>query len=424
MTSERSKIFRIGFIFLLVGLVINYIYRLVYHQIPIEKVILGSDMEGYYQYLVHFFIRDWELFDRMPWTLSYGEGKTLSVFTSGLAILWSPFFLIAHFISIFLGLDSDGYANLYFGFILVAGIVYTYVGLVFIYKFLCEFFDRKTSLITASLFFLTTNVFFYSVLLGSGMSHVYSFAMISVYLYYCVQFSKNKSTKNLILLGIPFAIAVLIRPTNIISGLFLFLYGVNSWESFKEKVLFWLRNYRAIILLFVIGVVVFIPQMAYWHYVTGKFLFYSYQEYGFPNWMSPKIGVVLFGKYNGWFTYTPIVLFGMAGLVVLLRKKIHNGLAILIILSIIVYVNASWWVPTFSSACGQRAMIDFLPFIALPLALMVSKYDSWPARVKTLVFVLVLVFVFYNIQFGFRYNAGLWWDSPMSWSKFWSTLKF
>ena len=250
--SELSKIIRYGWIFLMVGLVINYIYRMIFHQTPIDKIILGSDMEGYYQYLAHFFIKDWALFDRMPWTIGYGEGKTLSVFTCGLAILWSPFFLIAHLISIFLGLDSDGYSNLYFGFILIAGIFYTYIGLVFIYKFLREFFEQKISLLTTALFFLATNVFFYSVLLGAGMSHIYSFSMIAIYLYYCNQFSKESSFKNLLFLGVPFALAVLIRPTNIISGLYLFLYGVNNLATLKERITFWIKNYWAIIGLFII----------------------------------------------------------------------------------------------------------------------------------------------------------------------------
>lgn len=422
--SEISKLVKYGWIFLIAGLVINYIYRMVFHVTPIDKIIIGSDMEGYYQYLFHFFVKDWSLFDRMPWTIPYGEGKTLSVFTCGVAILWSPFFLIAHLISIFLGLPADGKTSLYYGFMLIAGIVYTYIGLVFIYKFLHEFFEHKVSLFTTALFLLATNVFFYSVLLGAGMSHVYSFSMIAIYLYYCNQFSKESTLKNLIFLGVPFAIAVLIRPTNIISGLFLFLYGVNNWATLKERFAFWMKNYWAILGLFVIGVIVFIPQMAYWHFVTGKFLFYSYQEYGFPNWQMPKFGLVLFGKYNGWLTYTPIVWFGLVGLFILLWRKQMNSLAVFLILLICIYINASWWVPTFAAAVGQRAMIDFLPFLAIPLAFVINQIRGLSQPIKIALGLVILIFIFYNIQFGFRYDSGMWWDSPWTWTKFWTTMKF
>jgi len=422
--SEVSKLVKYGWFFLIAGLVINYIYRLVFHTTPIEKIIVGSDMEGYFQYLVHFFTRDWSTFDKMRWTIGYGEGKALSVFTCGVAILWSPFFLMAHLISIFFGLDTGGYANMYYGFMLVAGIVYTYIGLVFMYKILREFFDHKVSLITTALFFLATNVFFYSVLLGAGMAHVYSFSMIIIYIYFTHQFFKENTIKRLILLGVPFALAVLIRPTNIISGLYFFLYGVSSIDTFKERMVFWIKNYWAIVGLFIIGVIVFIPQMAYWHFVTGKFLVYSYQEYGFPNWNSPKFGIVLFGKYNGWLTYTPIVGFGLVGLFILLWKKQMNSLAISLILLIGIYVNASWWVPTFSAAVGQRAMIDFLPVLAVPLGFVINQINGMSRQIKIALGLVILIFIFYNIQFGFRYDSWMWWGSPMSWTKFWTTLKF
>ena len=422
--TDFSKLIKYGWLFLLAGLVINYIYRMVFHEVPIDKVIMGSDMEGYYQYLVHFFIKDWESFNRLPWAFPYGEGLTVSGFTSGVAILCSPFFLVAHFISIFLGFPTDGHTAIYYGSIQVAGIFYTYVGLVFIYKFLREFYTHKVSLVTTALFFLATNVLFYSVLLGAGMAHVYSFSMIAIYLYYCNQYSKDGSLKNLFLLGVPFALAVLIRPTNIISGLYIFLYGVSNFTTLKERIAFWLKNYQAIIILVAIGVVVFLPQMIYWHFVTGKFLFYSYQSQGFPNWNAPKFGVVLFGKYNGWLTYTPIVLFALAGLFIQLLKKQMNGLAVLLILFFSIYVNASWWFPTFGAAVGQRAMIDFLPFLAVPLALVISKIKEMPKPLKIALSAVIVLFIFYNIQFGFRYNSGIWWDTPMSWMKFWNTLKF
>lgn len=423
-TTEIRRLIRYGWYFLLASLVINYIYRMVFHSIPIDKIILGSDMEGYYQYLFHFFVKDWSLFDRMPWTIPYGEGKTLSVFTCGLAILWSPFFLMAHLISIFFGLTADGQTNLYYGFILVAGIVYTYIGLVFLYKLLREYFNHRTSLWSTSLFFLATNVFFYSVLLGAGMSHVYSFTMISIYLFFCHRFAEKPSLKNLILLGIPFAMAVLIRPTNIISGLYLFLMGVSSWETLKGRVQFWIKNYWAILTLLAIGIIVFIPQMAYWHFVTGKYLVYSYQEYGFPNWKLPKFGIVLFGKYNGWLTYSPIVIFALTGLFILLWRKQMNSLGTLLILVLATYVNASWWVPTFSAAVGQRAMIDFLPLLAIPLAFSVSRIHGMSRPWKVVFGMVFLIFVYYNIQFGFRYSSGEWWGTPMSWTKFWTALKF
>lgn len=89
---EINTLIRYGWIFLIAGLVINYIYRMVFHATPIDKIIVDSDMEGYNQYLFHFFIKDWELFDWMPWTIDYGEGKNPERF-----YLWCGYFAVTFF---------------------------------------------------------------------------------------------------------------------------------------------------------------------------------------------------------------------------------------------------------------------------------------------------------------------------------------
>jgi hypothetical protein len=413
-----------GLYFILAGIIVNYIFRDVFHSISVDKFILHSDPEGYYQYLPHFFLRDWEHFKHLPWAIPYGEGKTLSVFTSGVAILWSPFFLMAHFFSVFFNLEATGHGNIYYGFVLIAALFYVYTGLYFLYKLLAKEFGHKVSLITAGLFLLGTNLFYYTVILGAGMSHAYSFSMIAIYIYFTHRFYETGKIKHLILFALPLAVAVLIRPTNIIAGLYFFMFGVFSGKTMLEKGHYWLKNYRALGIVLLAGVIVAIPQMLYWHTVTGKFITYSYQDYGFPYLLNPKIGIVLIGKYNGWLFYTPLVIFALYGLFRALLSKTYNSLAILLILVLAIYINASWWAPTFSAAVGQRAMIDFLPLLAFPLAWVVKGYFEQSKAVRTLLFVILLAILFFNIQFAFRYEAYEWWDKPFTWAKFWRTLKF
>jgi hypothetical protein len=427
---EEKKYYKIpgvlvyGLYFMIAGVVINFIFREVFHSVSLDKIILHSDPEGYYQYLVHFFLRDWEHFKHLPWAIPFGEGKTLSVFTSGVAILWSPFFLMGHFMTLFFGFEATGHGNIYYGSVLIAALFYVYIGLYFLYKLLISEFGHKVSLITASLFFLGTNLFYYTVILGAGMSHAYSFSMIAIYMYFVHRFYETGKLKHVLFFALPFAMAVLIRPTNIIAGFYFFLFGVGSLTTFKERAVYWLKNYWVLGAVLLTGIIVAIPQMLYWHTVTGKFITYSYQDYGFPYLLSPKIGIVLFGKYNGWLFYTPLVIFALYGLFSALVRKSYNSLAVLIILIIAIYINASWWAPTFSAAVGQRAMIDFLPFLAFPLAWTVRKYFEQDKTVRTILFIVLLVILFFNIQFAFRYQAYEWWDKPFTWEKFWRTLKF
>ncbi len=413
-----------GVIFVLLGLIVNYIFRDVFHSIPIDKIILGSDPEGYYQYLPHFFLRDWQYFGHLPWAIPYGEGKTISVYTCGLAILWSPFFLLAHFTSVFLNLDADGYANVYYGFVLIAALFYVYIGLVFLYRLVTEEFGKAIGWKTVALIFLGTNVFYYTMILGAGMSHVYSFALISAYIFYVHRYFQSPSDKHALYMAIPFALAVLIRPTNIISGLYFFLFGIKNTETLRLRFQFWARNLKTIGIVVITGLVIAIPQMLYWYKVTGKPVVYSYGDQSFTYILSPKIGIVLFGKYNGWFLYTPLVLFALWGAFATLRRGLYNNIAVIFILVLAVYVNASWWAPTFSAACGQRAMIDFLPFLVLPLGWFITQVSAKPKYLQIFFAFALVVILFYNIQFAFRYDPAQWWDSPMSWDKFWKTIQF
>lgn len=413
-----------GMLFMLAGLVVNYIFRMGFHSIPIDKIILGSDMEGYYQYLPHFFLRDWELFKHLPWAIPFGEGNTISVFTCGVAILWSPFFVLAHFISLFFNLDADGYGNMYYGFVLIAALVYVYIGLVFLYKLAKKEFRKKTAIKSVALFFLGTNIFYYTMILGAGMSHAYSFALVATYIYFTHRYFNKPSYGRALLMAIPFALAVLIRPTNIISGFYFFFFGINSIESLRHRMVFWTKNSKTILIVALTGIIVAIPQMAYWYNLSGQPIVYSYQDYGFPFWAAPKIGVVLFGKYNGWFLFTPLVLFALWGLIGTFRKNRFNNYAVLLILALAIYINASWWAPTFSAAVGQRAMIDFLPFLFLPFAWVINFISTQSRKIQWVFWAMMLIILFFNIQFAFRYDPVQWWDTPMSWEKFVNVLKF
>jgi hypothetical protein len=340
------------------------------------------------------------------------------------AILWSPFFIAAHITTKFLGYEATGHGNIYYLSVLVAALFYVYVGLYFIYRLLLKEFSHKVSLITAALFFLGTNLFYYTVILGAGMSHAYSFSMIALYIWFTHRFYETGKMKHLLAFAFPLAMAVLIRPTNIIAGFYFVLFGVYNSETLFNRGRFWISNWRNLALVIAAGIVVAIPQMLYWYTVTGKFITYSYQDYGFPYLFSPRIGVVLFGEKNGWLLYTPLVIFALAGLIAALRKKTWNSLSVLIILVLAIYINASWWAPTFSAAVGQRAMIDFLPFLALPLAWVVQGYFKQNKTVRGLLLAILLAILFFNIQFAFRYEAYEWWDKPFTWAKFWRTLSF
>lgn len=410
-------------IYMILGTFANVTFRTV-NKTTADKTIMRTDSEGYYQYLPHFFILDWAQMDKMHWTVKYENGKNLNVYTCGVAIMQSPFFLAAHAISYFFELERTGYTSVYFLSLFYASLFYVLLGLLFLYKFLRRFFNHKAAFSSIILIFFATNLFYYTII-APGMSHAYSFSLVAFFIFAVPVFYENPTFKNILLVAFPLALATLIRPTNLLVVFFLFLYDTYDVGALRTRIRFWLTRWYFLFILLVVGVVVVSPQMLYWHFITGKYIFYSYQDGGtFPYWLSPKIFTVLFGPRNGWYLYTPLMIFATIGLIYLAKKKQLSSWAIALILVAIIYINSSWWRPTFSGAAGYRALIEYLPFMAIPLSYFSDKIFNKRKLFVRLYWGVLVFFVIYNVLFAYKYSPWHWWNTEWQWSYFLKLVKF
>ncbi|MBN1819983.1 MAG: hypothetical protein JW833_04680, partial [Prolixibacteraceae bacterium] len=212
-STAKKRLLGFVFVFILLAMLANIGYR-IGNKVTAEKTVMRTDSEGYYQYLPHFFIMDWDRMDKMHWAKQYAPGKTLNIYTCGVAYMQMPFFLIAHGLSYFFEQDTSGYAPFYFLSVFFASLFYVLLGLIFIYRFLRRFFTHQTSFWTIVLLFFATNLFYYTTI-APGMSHAYSFSLFAIFIYFVPVFYDKPNLKNLICLAVPLAVATLIRPTNL-----------------------------------------------------------------------------------------------------------------------------------------------------------------------------------------------------------------
>lgn len=418
-----SKLTQLSIVFVIAVLSLNVTYRS-FEDVPLRNFVMSSDMEGYYQYLPYVLLKDRAEISQMRWAKPYDDDKKLNVFTCGVAIMQLPFFLLAHGISKYLELEATGYGPVYFTSVFIATIFYVLAGLIFLYYWLIRFFKPRIAGWVTVLVFAATNLFYYTIM-SPGMSHAYSFSLVAMYLYFVPKFYEDTNLKNTLLTAFPIALLTLIRPTSLVLAIYFILYDVSTFMALKARFLFFLKKWYYLILIPVVGIIVFMPQMLYWHEVTGNFFYYSYQEEGFTNILSPKIFTVLLGPRNGWFIYTPLMLLSFVTLLYLGYIKKLNSIPTLIILIIIVYLNGSWWRPTFSSAAGYRALIEYIPLMAVPLGFLVEKISARESQLLQRVMVSVFIlFVIYNILFAFKYSPWLWWNTDWQWSHFSRLIKF
>ncbi len=133
----------------------------------------------------------------------------------------------------------------------------------------------------------------------------------------------------------------------------------------------------------------FIPQMVVWMVLYGQPLAMP-QGGSFMRWTEPALWSVLFSDWHGLFTWTPIVVIALVGLVPLARK--HGTLAAGAILFLLLswYVNAAvadWWA---GEAFGSRRFLSCFPILALALAALI---DRWAPPLRKLALVAAAIVV-------------------------------
>ena len=159
--------------------------------------------------------------------------------TIGLSIMYSPFFLMAHGYSKLRG-TPNGYSAPYHLMLLFAGLFYGIMGLFVLKKLLLIYFDQLVGALAGFCISLGTNLYHY-VGYDGAMSHVYSFFLFAVFVYYSLVWNKNPNNINSLIMGIAGGLIVLVRPANCLIWILPFLIAVQSTSTLKTKI-DWLRD--------------------------------------------------------------------------------------------------------------------------------------------------------------------------------------
>jgi hypothetical protein len=420
MMSEEGKTDCILFVFLLfLGLYLAYNINFVRPQSFYPKII--SDKADYYVYLPATFIYGWDI-DKFPpgiekkcigFTLNHKSHKLEDKTTCGVAILWAPFFLVTHFIAVHWNLQPDGFSDFYQKMTILPGVFYLVLGLFFLRRFLRKYFSRGISYLTVFLIFLGTNLFFYGIYDGL-MSHINSFFLFSLFLFLLKKFLDSEKKSFGVFVGISFvlSLAILIRPTSALLFLIMGFLDVESAKAFWNRILLFLKP-TYIITFLVIAFLVFLPQFIYWNYLSGHFMYYSYPGEGFANWKDPLIIPALFSPLNGFFIYTPLALLFIAGIFIMIVKKIPNGIFIGFFFLLAVYSFASWQCWFFGGSFGYRPLVEYYAILALPFGYFLTSLKTLRnLYFRSFLVLFILLSTYYNLRMVYNQR----WNNCSTWA--------
>ncbi len=339
------------------------------------------------------------VWDRTP------DNKIIIKMTMGLSYLYTPFFLIGHLYAKLFHLPTDGYSQPYLISVLLGAFLLLLTGFIFLRKILIEFFtDNVVACILASIYF-GTNLLWYSTR-EALMAHSFLFSIMCIYLFCIYKWYKKPGVKYSWITGLLIGIMVVIRPTMIIASLPFLLYKVESFSAFKQNVKFLVKNWNYLLLMGGMIILPIIPQMMYWHTVTGHWIYYSYAaEHFYFN--HPHIFEGLFSFRKGWFLYTPLMLLAVIGIFLPNKKTKLFSLSAFLTISLCIYVVYSWWTWWFGGSFGSRPMIEYYAVLAIPL----GNFYEWAEKrrnyFRSFLFLIVAFFVYLNLFQTWQYKTGL-----------------
>jgi hypothetical protein len=345
------------------------------------------------------------------------DGGMVLKYTSGLAILYAPFFFIAHWIAPFTGYPADGFSLPYQYGILIGGMVYSILGLIFIRKVLKTFFSEGVTALLLAILVLGTNYLLHVTMIGqNAMSHNYLFTLYALILWFTIKWHKNHKTGYLIMLAAVCGLAILSRPSEFVCLVIPALWGVGNSDNLKEKIHL-IKAHRIQVLLFaVILLGIGSIQFIYWKIHAGSFFFNSYggnPGEGFE-FLHPFTKQVLFSFRKGWLIYTPVMIFAIIGFwqVWKRNRKIFLAMAVYFLLNL--YVVSSWSTWWYAQSFSQRALIPSYAVMLIPMGYFLQWLKEQQKMMKTILYCIIGFFMLLNIFQTIQLMKGVLSDDKMT----------
>lgn len=377
-----------------------------------QKVIQW-DVKDYYAYLPAVFIyKDVTLkfkeqnpsyFSERIWGKKLDNGNYVLKFYLGTSIMYLPLFLIAHVCAQMFDYVADGYTVPYAASIVFSALLYFIISLIVLRKILLRYFSDTSVAIVLLLLSFATNLTHY-VLMEPGMTHVYSFFLYVLLIYFTIKFYDSPTLLKSLIIGLILALVSVVRPTNVVVALIFLLWNISNFEQFKKRILFFIEKYYHLVAILIVFVLIWLLQLNYWKHVTGSWLYYPYGEEGFF-FLKPKILEVLFSFRKGLFIYTPVMVLAFLGFFYLwsLYRILLIPLVIFTILNM--YIISSWWCWWYGGSFGLRAFIESYAVMSLPLAALTERFIIRKSiKHNILIWFVSVFFILLNIFYQCKYN--------------------
>ncbi len=430
-TFKRSK--WSGYAYILCVVVMSYTSFVFFPRWQHEgsEAVTAYDVAGYYWYLPSIFvfhdlkhqgfkdtiIAKYRMVPNFEHAMQLPNGNYVMKYSSGMSVMYLPFFTAAHLVAGALGYPRDGFSLPYQLAIQLGGFFMALLGLWYLRKLLLLFYSDAAVAISLLLLVLGTN-YLNTAIIDVGMSHGWLFTIYVFLLLNSVYFHQTGQLRYAVRIGLLVGLATLTRPPEALCCLIPMLWGMDSLSlaAIKKQLNFLLSKYKMLLVAAVCAAAVISIQVIYWKYVSGNWVVYSYGNQRLY-FRSPNFFNYTFDAMSGWLRYTPMMLLAFVGLLPFVWKG-KNRVAITTVFLVNYYIVCCWSIWWY----GGRAMVQSYPVLMFPLASLVTL-----ALDRKLLWALLapvmLVCAYVNFWITVNYHTpGLYDNSMMTTAYFWKVV--
>jgi hypothetical protein len=355
----------------------------------------GSDPIGYYSWLRAAVIdgtldvaETWEhyrgeaLFEGPELFVTTPTGYRHNHWAAGSALLWSPFYVLAH-AGVLLanalgaGIPADGYSLPYVIAAGLASTVYALVGVLMLYHMARRYAPPNIAAGSVAAVWFGTPLVFYAFS-NPLMSHANDAFIGIVYLFAWLRAREQPSARRRFWLGAAIGLATWIRTQNALLMLFPAaetLQAFRGGAAARARLATWLAQALPLAAGFA---ALFAPLMAFWKIVYGSWIVNTYaatQGDLYFQFTQPRLLETLFGTDRGLFLWTPLALVALFGVGLLWRADRRLTLLLAFNFCLTLYVTASL-VNGLGASFGNRHFVSQTGFFGLGLAAFVDRLRS------------------------------------------------
>jgi hypothetical protein len=411
--------------------------------LPVVNPWVHGDGVGYYAY-VHSLLIDHNLQFENEWRAANSSfvlgrvgpnGEILESqytvthhldnhFTVGPAILWAPFLIVVHLIVLALNglgahINSDGFGRPYLLTMAFATAGYGFCGLLLCFHLAREFVAERWAFLGVVGYWFASSLPVY-MYLNPSWSHAHTLFSVALFLWYWHRTRARRTLPQWIVLGLFAALMVNVYYLN---GVWLLIPAFDAVSDYfqiissgsapragntpRESFTTLFASHLTFVIVFAVGM---LPTL-----ITRKIIYGGYLQTGYPGahewfWTNPVPGSVWFSSDHGLFTWTPILVPALIGLILFLRIDRTLAFYFLAVFAIFSYVLACYVNWDGISSFGNRFFISLGPAFIIGLAVLFDRAARGCAGERKAFIaaaLAVVLFAAWNVGFIFQWGDHL-----------------